>query len=73
MSKTIKIYPVSVDEINDWLEAAIMEFDGHELNVVGTIAIMLDDFSGFIQHDPKNQKRFLEYVEMVEKQDEAIH
>jgi len=73
MSKTIKIYPVSVDEIKDWLEASIMKLDGHELNVIGTIAIMLDDFSGFIRHDPINQQKFLEYVEMAEIQDEEIH
>jgi hypothetical protein len=48
MTKTILIYPVSVEEVNDWLIDAIYEAEGHDRNVIGTIGIMLEDFSGFI-------------------------
>ena len=71
--KTIHIYPVSVEEINDWLMDAIYTTEGHDQNVIGTIGIMLEDFSGFIYEDPKRKKQFMAYLELAEKEDEALH
>ena len=73
MTKTIHIYFVSVEEVNDWLIHAIYEAEGHDQNVIGTIGIMLEDFSGFIHSNPRLKKKFHEYLEKTERQDEEIH
>ena len=71
--KTIHIYPVSVEEINDWLMDAIYATEGHDQNVIGTIGLMLEDFSEFIYEDPKRRKQFMAYLELAEKEDEVLH
>jgi hypothetical protein len=73
MTKVIQIYPVSVDELNVWLEDAIYNADGHDLNVLGTIGIMLEDFSMFIHSSDNLKKQFIDYLEIAEKQGEEIH
>ena len=73
MNKTIHIYPVSVKEVNDWLIDAIYEAEGHDKNVIGTIGIMLEDFSGFIHDNPNLKKLFMKYLESAETEDEVIH
>jgi hypothetical protein len=64
MTKTIHIYLVSVEEVNDWLIHAIYEAEGHNQNVIGTIGIMLEDFSGFIHSNPRLKKKFHEYLKI---------
>jgi len=73
MSKVINIYPVSADELNVWLEDAIYNSEGHDRNVIGTIGIMLEDFSMFIHSSDELKKQFIEYLEIAEKQGEEIH
>lgn len=73
MTQTINIYPVSVEEVNDWLVDAIYTAEGHDRNVIGTIGIMLEDFSSFVHTNPKIKKKFIEYLEIAERQDEEIH
>jgi ferritin-like metal-binding protein YciE len=66
MTKTIHIYLVSVEEVNDWLIHAIYEAEGHNQNVI-------EDFSGFIHSNPRLKKKFHEYLKITERQDEEIH
>lgn len=73
MTKVIQIYPVSVDELNVWLEDAIYNADGHDLHVLGTIGIMLEDFSMFIHSSDNLKKQFIDYLKIAEKQGEEIH
>lgn len=73
MNKIIHIYPVSMNDVNDWLTDAIYTAEGHDQNVIGTIGIMLEDLSGFIHSDPKLKKKFHEYLEIAERQDEELH
>ena len=71
--KIVEIYPVSVKEVNEWLVDAMYTAEGHDRNVIGTIGIMLEDFSGFIHSNPRLKKKFHEYLEIAEKQGEEIH
>ena len=71
--KTIEIYPVSVEEVSDWLVDALYTAEGHDKNVIGSIGIMLEDYSGFIHSHPKLKAKFMEYLELAERQDEEIH
>ena len=73
MTKVIQIYPVSVDELNVWLEDAIYNAEGHDRNVIGTIGIMLEDFSMFIHSSDELKQQFIDYLEIAEKQGEEIH
>jgi hypothetical protein len=73
MTQVINIYPVSVEEVNDWLVDAIQRAEGHDQNVIGTIGIMLEDFSGFIHTDQKLKKQFLEYLDTIEAEEEMLH
>lgn len=73
MTKSIAIYPVTVEEINDWLTDAIQEAEGHDRNVLGTMGIMLEDFSGFIYYNPELREDFMEYVRIADMQDGEIH
>jgi hypothetical protein len=47
--------------------------EGHDRNVIGTIGIMLEDFSGFIHDNPNLKKLFIKYLESAETEDEVIH
>jgi hypothetical protein len=71
--KIIEIYPVSVEEVNEWLVDAMYTAEGHDRNVIGTIGIMLEDFSGFIHDNPNLKKLFIKYLESAETEDEVIH
>lgn len=71
--KSIYIRAVSVMEVNEWLVDAIETAEGHDRDVIGTIGIMLEDFSGFIHDDPKRKSEFMDYLQAIEEDDEVIH
>jgi len=73
--KTIYIKSVSMEEVNEWLVSAIETAEEHDRNVIGTIGIMLEDFSEFVHNNPKRKMEFMEYLQSVqyEAKEEILH
>lgn len=71
--EVIAVMAMSPEEISEWINNAVETFTGNDLNAVGNIASILQDYQSFIYSDKHRIEQFLEYVDFLDREEAEIH
>ena len=63
MDDEIYIQMVSSDEAYEWINDMVQTLEGHDRDVIGTIALMLEDLTEFVNKNDFMKKRFMQFIE----------
>ena len=73
MDDEIYIEMVSSDEAYDWLNDMLLTLEGHDRDVIGTIALMLEDLTEFVNKNEFTKKHFMQFIEDKHHIEELLH
>ena len=73
MDDEIYIQMVSSDEAYEWINDMVQTLEGHDRDVIGTIALMLEDLTEFVNKNDFMKKRFMQFIEDKHEGEELIH
>ena len=69
----IEIEMVGSEEAYEWINDKLRVLKGSDLNHLGTLAVMLEDLTGFVNKSKFTQKQFLKYIREQEEECETLH
>lgn len=72
IEEPIIIEMVSSEEVYNWLNDKLLEFEGDDLNIVGTIGVMLEDLTEFINSNQLIYDRFVKFVDTKHNEEEEV-
>jgi len=73
MDEEIYIEMVSSDEAYEWLNDMVQTLEGHDRDVIGTIALMLEDLTEFVNKNEFMKKHFMQFIEDKHDSEELLH
>ena len=73
MDDEIYIQMVSSDEAYEWINDMVQTLEGHDRDVIGTIALMLEDLTEFVNKNDFMKKHFMQIIENKHEGEELIH
>ena len=73
MNNEVYIQMVSSDEAYDWLNDMVQTLEGHDRDVIGTIAVMLEDLTEFVNKNEFTKKHFMQFIEDKHHIEELLH
>ena len=69
----IEIEMVGSEEAYEWINEKLRILKGSDLNHLGTLAVMLEDLTVFVNKSKFTQKQFLKYIREQEEECETLH
>jgi len=73
MDEEIYIEMVTSDEAYEWLNDMVQTLEGHDRDVIGTIALMLEDLTEFVNKNEFMKKHFMQFIEDKHHSEELLH
>ena len=73
MDEEIYIEMVSSDEAYEWINDMVQTLEGHDRDVIGTIALMLEDLTEFVNKSELMKKHFMRIIEDKHDIEELLH
>ena len=73
MDEEIYIEMVSSEEAYEWINDMIQTLEGHDRDVIGTIGLMLEDLTEFVNKNEFTKKHFMQFIEDKHHIEELLH